>query len=87
MRIVMHEKPHQRSSWSPHGVEDFYLGPALERYRCYRGWVVKTQRKRVVDPVAWHPQNVMMPGASETELLGKSLEDLRAAILANTMHT
>jgi hypothetical protein len=28
----------------------------------------------------------MMPGVSETELLGKSLEDLRAAILANTTH-
>eukprot|EP01035_Chromulina_nebulosa_P007419 gene7419-10021_t len=30
MRIVLHEKPHQRGSWSPHhGVEGFYLGPAL----------------------------------------------------------
>ena len=23
MRIVMHEKPHQRGSWSPHGVDGF----------------------------------------------------------------
>ena len=64
-----------------------YLGPALEHHRCYRGWVVKTQRERVVDTVSWHPQNVMMPGASETELLSKSLEDLRAVVLANTTHT
>ena len=80
MRIVLHEKPPQRGTWSPHGVEGFYLGPALEHYRCYRGWVIKTQRERVVDTVAWHPQNVMMPGASEKEILTKVLTDLRAAI-------
>ena len=44
MRIVLHEKPHQRATWAPHGVEGFYLGPALNYYRCYRGWVIKTQR-------------------------------------------
>ena len=49
MRIVLHEKPHQRGSWSPNGVEGFYLDPALKHYRCYRGWVVKTQRERVSD--------------------------------------
>ncbi len=44
MRIVLHEKPHQRATWAPHGVEGFYLGPALNYYRCYRGCVIKTQR-------------------------------------------
>jgi hypothetical protein len=32
------------------------LGPALEHYRCYRGWIIKTQRERIVDTVAWHPK-------------------------------
>ena len=84
MRIVLHEeKPHQRGSWSLHGVEGFYLGPALEHYRCYRGWVVKTQRERVTDTVAWHSQTIMMPGASEKELLIKALADLQTAIHAS----
>ena len=59
IRVVMHEKPSQRGSWAPHGVVGFYLGPALQHYRCYRGWVVKTQRERVVDTVAWHPQAIV----------------------------
>ena len=84
MRIVLHEKPHQRGTWAPHGVKGFYLGPALEHYRCYRGWVIKTQRERIVDTVAWHPQNVMMPGASEKEILARVLTELRATIQANT---
>ena len=86
MKIVMHEKPLQRASWAPHGVEGFYLGPALEHYRCFRGWVVKTQHERVVDTVAWHPHNVIMPGSSENELLIKALSDLRAAIHTRADH-
>ena len=80
----MHEKPSQRGSWAPHGVDGFYLGPALQHYRCYRGWVVKTQRERIVDTVAWHPQAIVMPGASEKELLNKALIDLRTTIHGNT---
>ena len=84
MRIVLHERPGQRATWAPHGVEGFYLGPALEHYRCYRGWVISTQRERVVvDTVAWHPTSVHMPGSSEQELLTKAIKDLQDAILAH----
>ena len=67
-----------------HGVDGFYLGPALQHYRCYRGWVVKTQCERVVDTVAWHLQTIVMPCASEKELLTKALVDLRTAIHEST---
>ena len=83
MRIVLHEKPHQRATWTPHGVEGFYLGPALEHYRCYHGWVIKTQRECFVDTVAWHPHNVMMPGASEKEMLRRVLTELCSTIQPN----
>jgi hypothetical protein len=32
-RIIAHEKPNQRASWDPHGVDGYYLGPALDHYR------------------------------------------------------
>jgi hypothetical protein len=32
-RIIAHEKPKQRSSWDPHGVDGWYLGPAPDHYR------------------------------------------------------
>ena len=83
-RIVMHEKPAQRGSWAPHGVDGFYIGPALEHYRCYRGWVTSTQRERIVDTVAWHPRNVMMPGASAQEILTNAVLDLQRTIRAAT---
>jgi hypothetical protein len=35
-KVIIHEKPSQRTSWGPHGVVGWYLGPAEEHYRCYR---------------------------------------------------
>jgi hypothetical protein len=35
-RVIAHEKPNQRASWDPHGVNGWYLGPAPDHYRCYR---------------------------------------------------
>jgi hypothetical protein len=27
-KVLIHEKPQQRGSWDPHGIEGWYLGPA-----------------------------------------------------------
>jgi hypothetical protein len=32
-RIVAHENSDQRASWDPHGVDGYYLGPALDHCR------------------------------------------------------
>jgi hypothetical protein len=34
-RIIAHETPSQRRTWTPHGQDGWYIGPALEHYRCY----------------------------------------------------
>ena len=31
-KVVVHEKPHQRGSWDPHGKDGYYAGPAMESY-------------------------------------------------------
>jgi hypothetical protein len=43
--FLMHEKTPARESWAPHAVDAWYVGPALNHYRCYRGWVCSTQRE------------------------------------------
>jgi hypothetical protein len=30
IRIIVHEKPDKRDSWSPHGINGWYIGPALD---------------------------------------------------------
>ena len=33
-KIVVHVKPTKRDTWGYHGDDGFYVGPALEHYRC-----------------------------------------------------
>jgi len=47
MKVVVHEKPMQRGTWDPHGVEGYYLGPAMEHYRCFRTWISHTNAQRI----------------------------------------
>ena len=42
--VLVWESPSTRASWAPHGVRGFYLGPALDHYRCWRTWILVTRR-------------------------------------------
>ena len=41
-RVLLHERPNQRGSWSPHAIDAWCIGPTLDHYRCYRVHVVST---------------------------------------------
>jgi hypothetical protein len=43
--VVFHEKPQQRRTWAPHGIDGFYLGPAMEHYRCHRIYCSSTGKE------------------------------------------
>jgi hypothetical protein len=34
-RLIAHETPNRRITWALHGQDGWYIGPALEHYRCY----------------------------------------------------
>ena len=75
-RVVVHEKPENRGTWAPHGVDAWYIGPAMEHYRCYTTYVWSTQAERVSDTVEWFPHEVKMPTASTLELLLAATKDI-----------
>jgi hypothetical protein len=54
-RIIAHETPGQRRTWAPHGQDVWYIGPALEHYRCYTVYITKTRSSRVVETVEFSP--------------------------------
>jgi hypothetical protein len=55
-RIIAHEMPNRRRTWAPHGQDGWYIGPALEHYRCYTVYINKTRSERVVETVDFFPQ-------------------------------
>jgi len=79
--ITIHEKPGQRKSWSKHGVKGFYLGPAMQHYRCYDVWTTQTGNTRTTDTVAWHPKGYQWEQYSPLEMVTSTAE-----VLSNALH-
>ena len=50
-KVVVHEKPGKRKTWDPAGTNGFYLGPAMQHYRCYLCYVTKSKGIRNCDTV------------------------------------
>ncbi|KAI2490112.1 Reverse transcriptase (RNA-dependent DNA polymerase) [Fragilaria crotonensis] len=53
IRVLVHIKPSERTTWSPHGADGWYTGPALESYRCYTVWLWKLAT-RICDTLTCH---------------------------------
>ena len=78
--ITIHEKPDQRGSWSKHGIQGFYLGPAMATYRCYRVWTKHKESTRISDTIAWHPHGYAWEQHSPLDIIGTSADILVQAI-------
>jgi hypothetical protein len=63
-KVIVHEKLDQRLSWDPHGVKGWFLGPAMEHYRCYWCYITATQAERVSDTVEFFPSDSTTPRLS-----------------------
>ena len=67
-KVVLHDKPSQRLSWDPHDTEGWFLGTALEHYRCYCVFVNKTKSERVTHTLELFPPKVTIPYATPTDV-------------------
>jgi hypothetical protein len=61
VKVLAHDKADKRGSWSSHALDGWYIGPALESYRCYRIWLWETRATRICDTVSWFPEKLPMP--------------------------
>ena len=61
-KVLIHDKPADRTSWAPHGVPGFYVGPALQHYQCFQAWATPTQSVRITDTLAWFPTDFSNQG-------------------------
>ncbi|KAG7340278.1 hypothetical protein IV203_023821 [Nitzschia inconspicua] len=75
-QVLVHEKPAQRESWAPHATDGWYIGPALESYRCHTVWISETRRERITDTVSFFPKAVALPLATPDDLIHASLQDI-----------
>jgi hypothetical protein len=80
-RIIAHETPGRRRTWAPHGQDGWYIGPALEHYRCYTVYITKTRANRIVEKVDFFPHKFILPFPSSHDLATQATSDLTHALL------
>ena len=78
--LMVHELPEQRTTWAPHTVEGFYLGPALNHYRCYRTWIPATRSERVANTIVWLAQHISVPKTSSADAAISAAQELIYAL-------
>ena len=79
-KVVVYEPSDQRTSWNPHGIQGFYLGPALNHYRSVAVYIPNTNGIRISDQCQYFPKPFKFPGASTNEILLNSIVDLKNVI-------
>ena len=79
-KVLIHIKPKERETWAPHGIDGWYLGPAMDSYRCFRVYATETRAERITDTLAWFPADVKMPTASSTDAAITAAHDLIKAL-------
>jgi hypothetical protein len=55
IRVKAHARPTQRQTWAPHTFDAWYVGPALDHYRCYTVWATQSRQTRIVNQLMWFP--------------------------------
>jgi hypothetical protein len=79
-RVLAHEKPSNRKTWSPHALDGWYIGTAPELYRCYNVWMWDTRATCICDTLTWYPTQVSMPPSSTTDTIVECLRDIVEAL-------
>lgn len=79
-KVVVYEPSDSRSSWSPHGISGFYLGPALKHYRSVICYIPSTNGVRISDQCDFFPSKFKFPGASTQEMLLNAINKLQNSI-------
>jgi hypothetical protein len=80
IRIIAHETPNRRQTWAPHGKDGWYIGPALEHYRCYRVYTNRTRSERLVETVELPPTEVKVTFPSSKDLAAEAAKKLTYAL-------
>jgi hypothetical protein len=79
-RVIIHEIPDQQGSWSPHGLNGWYIGPIMEHYQAHRVYFSTTGQKRISDTVEFFPHHCKVLVMSSTDAAAITALDLTLAL-------
>ena len=80
IKVTVYEPSDNRTSWNPHGVSGYYLGPALQHYRNMVTYIPETNGIRMSDQIDYFPTKFLFPGASTAEILIAAIDNLKLSL-------
>eukprot|EP00957_Ditylum_brightwellii_P035722 2708260-Ditylum_brightwellii.AAC.2 len=79
-KVIVHKKSTVRGTWAPHGVDGWYLGPAVMHYQRYKVYITSTHSEWVADTVESFPTTAKVPHLSSADAAARATLDLIQAI-------
>ena len=70
----------KRPPWAYHGQLGFYVGPAMNHYRCMTCFIPQTRQERISDTIQFFPSKINFPIVSINEQLINALEQITSII-------
>ena len=78
--MIAHLDPTVRGTWELNGEQGWYVGPALDHYRCVTCYFPRTRTTRICKTVTFLPHEVPFPEIKLQDLLKQAAEDIIAIL-------
>ena len=75
-KVIVHVDPTIRGTWELNGDQGWYVGPALDHYRCITCYFPRTRTTRICETVTFIPHEVPFPEVNLTDQLTQAAEDI-----------
>ena len=75
-RVVVHDKPSNRTSWVHHGTLGWYIGPSLDHYRYIQCYILSTGIVRITDTLQYIPKACTFPNTNTENYLKQEIGDI-----------
>ena len=79
-KVLVHEASKERKYLDPHGVDGWYVGPAIKHYRYFRCYIQTTNTEIIAETVEFPSKHVKLPSTPSRDVATKTSKDLIHAI-------
>ena len=79
-RVLIHAKPVTRRSWDFQAKQGFYIGPALNSYRCFKLVNADTKSQCISNTVEFHHKYLAIPAPTSEDRIIQGLQQVAGAL-------
>ena len=79
-RVIVHDKPGNRTSWGHHVTPVWYIGPSLDHYRCIQRYMPVTGIVRITDTLQYTPKAFAFQKTTTEDYLQQAIGDIISII-------